>query len=206
MHKLFAPDSIVMRAMSRLCDLFFLNLFFLLSCIPVITIGAAITAMYTVCFRFDTEKESGIFKSYCNAFRNNWKQATAVWLIILLCGGSACFNCLLFSSLSGTLRYTSLVFAVLLALVLLTAGYVFPLISQFHNRMMPTLKNAFALSVGYLPRSILVTVINILPFAILLTNIYLFFQTAFIWVTIYFAAGAYLNSRLLKTILDPYLK
>ena len=206
MHKLFEPDSIVMRAMSRLCDLFFLNLIFLLSCIPVVTIGAAATALYTVCFRFDTEKESGIFKCYCRAFRENWKQATAVWLILLLCGGTACFNCFLFSSLSGAVRYASLLFAVLLALVLLTAAYVFPLTSQFDNSIMTTVKNAFALSVGYLPRSILVTVINILPFAILLTNLYLFFQTAFIWVTIYFAAGAYLNSRLLKTILDPYLK
>ena len=125
---------------------------------------------------------------------------------ILLCGGTACFNCFLFSSLSGAVRYASLLFAVLLALVLLTAAYVFPLTSQFDNSIMTTVKNAFALSVGYLPRSILATVINILPFAILLTNLYLFFQTAFIWVTIYFAAGAYLNSRLLKTILDPYLK
>lgn len=205
MLKLFSPDSIVMRTMSRVCDLFLLNVFFLLSCIPIITIGAAATALYTVCFRFDTEKEAGVIKVYCKAFRENWKQATAIWLILLACGGSACFNCFLFYGMSGIFRVFALLFVLLLALVLLTAGYIFPLVSQFDNRLLPALKNAFSLSIGYLPRSILITLINILPCILFFTNVYLFFQTAFIWVTIYFAAAAYLNSRILKRVLDPYL-
>lgn len=205
MEKLFSPDSVFMRAMSRIGDLLLLNFFFLLTCIPVITIGAAATALYTVSFRFDTEKEAGITRSYWEAFRANWKQATAVWLLLLLCGSSACFNVFLFYSMSGAFRYAAILFALLLALALLTAGYAFPLLSQFDNQIMITLKNAFALSLGYLPRSILIALLNLLPFIVFLADVYLFFQTAFIWVAIYFAAAAYLNSRLLKPILERYL-
>lgn len=205
MQKLFSPDSVFMRAMSRIGDLLLMNFYFLLTSIPIVTIGAATTALYTVSFRFDTDKETGITGSYFRAFWANWKQATAIWCIFLLCGGSACFNVFLFSRMPGVFRYMSILFALLLALALLAAGYAFPLLSQFENRVVLTLKNAFALSLGYLPRSILILLLNLLPFIVFLADVYLFFQTAFIWAAIYFAAAAYLNSRLLKPILERYL-
>lgn len=206
MQKLFSPDSVFMRAMSRIGDLLLLNFFFLLTSIPIFTIGAAVTALYTVCFRFDTDKESGIVGSYFRAFRANWKQTTAVWCIFLLCGGSACFNAILFSRMPGAFRFLSVLFVLLLALALLAAGYAFPLLSQFENRVVITLKNALALSLGYLPRSMAILFLNLLPLIVFLADVYLFFQTAFIWAAIYFAAAAYLNSRLLKPILERYLR
>jgi len=205
MQKLFSPDSAFMRAMSRVGDLLILNFFFLLTSIPIVTIGAGATALYTVCFRFDTDKEAGIVGSYFRAFRANWKQATIIWLILLVCGGSACLNVFLFYSLSGVFRYLAVLFALLLALLLLTAGYTFPLLSRFDNPVMTTLKNAFALSLGYLLRSVLMMLLNLLPFIVFLTDVYLFFQTAFLWAAVYFSAAAYLNSRLLRPVLDRYL-
>lgn len=194
-----------MRAMSRIGDLLILNFLFLLTSIPVVTIGAGATALYTVTFRFDTDNEAGIVGSYFRAFRANWKQATAIWLILLVCGGSAGLNAFLFYSMSGVFRYLAVLFVLLLALLLLTAGYTFPLLSQFDNRVMTTLKNAFALSLGYLPRSVCITLLNLLPFIVFLVDVYLFFQTAFVWAAIYFAAAAYLNSRMLKPVLERYL-
>ena len=140
MEKLFSPDSVFMRAMSRIGDLLILNFLFLLTSIPVVTIGAGATALYTVTFRFDTDNEAGIVGSYFRAFRANWKQATAIWLILLVCGGSAGLNAFLFYSMSGVFRYLAVLFVLLLALLLLTAGYTFPLLSQFDNRVMTTLK------------------------------------------------------------------
>lgn len=194
-----------MRMMSRVADLLLLNILFLLTSVPVITIGAASTALYTVCFRFETDREAGVVRSYFRAFRDNFKQATIIWLIVLLCGGTACCNAYLFYSLGGALRYAGLLFPLLFALALLAGSYAFPLLSQFDNGVMATLKNALALSLGYLPRSILIAALNIFPFAVLLCDVLLFFQTAFIWVAIYFSAAAYLNTILLKRVLCPYL-
>lgn len=205
MQTLFSPNSKFMRAMSRIGDLLLLNFFFLLTCVPVVTIGAAVTALYTVCFRFETGRESGVIRSYFQAFRDNWKQATVLWLVLLLCGASACFNAYLFYCMAGVIRYAFILFLILFALVLLTGSYVFPLLSQFDNRTLPTLKNALALSLGYLPRSVLITALNIFPFVLLLTDLYTFFQAAFIWVALYFAAAAYLNAQLLKKVFVPYL-
>lgn len=205
MQTLFSPDSLFMRTMGRVGDLLVLNFLFLLTSLPLVTIGAASTALYTVCFRFDTEKEAGVIRSYFRAFRESWKQATVLWLILVLCCGCACFNALLFFRMGGMLSWLSILFLILTALALLAGGYVFPLLSQFDNRILSTLKNALALSLGYLPRSVVITAVNGLPFILLLTDVYLFFQTAFLWAAIYFAAAAYINSLLLKKVLMPYL-
>lgn len=206
MKALFSPDSRFMRAMSRIGDLLLLNFFYLLTCVPVITIGAASTALYTVCFRFETEREAGVIRSYFQAFRDNWKQATVLWLILLLCGGSACFNAYTFFCMTGIIRYAFILFLILFALVLLSGSYIFPLLSRFDNHTLSTLKNALALSLGHLPRSILITALNIVPFVLLLTNLYIFLQAAFIWAALYFAAAAYLNSWLLRKVFSPYLE
>lgn len=78
------------------------------------------------------------------------------------------------------------------------ASYAFPLLSRFRNDTKSVLKNALIFSVAYLPRTVLIVVINVLPWALLLTNLYLFLQVGFIWVAVYFAAAAYINTRLLK--------
>ncbi len=46
-------------------------------------------------------------------------------------------------------------------------------------------------------------VVNVFPWALLLTNLYMFLQVGFIWVVVYFAAAAYINTRLLKKYLLP---
>ena len=205
MQKVFSPDSKFMRAMSRLGDLMLLNVFFLLCCIPVITIGAANTALYTVCFRFGTDREGGTVRSFFRAFRDNFRQSTALWLVTLLCGGTAGLNTYVFYLMPGSIRYGFILFALLFVLVLLIFGYTFPLLSQFDNSVFSTLKNALVLALGYLPRSVLMAVLNMLPWALLLANILLFFQAGLIWVMVYFASAAYANTFILRKVFAPYL-
>ena len=194
-----------MQAMSRIGDLLILNFFFLLTCVPIVTIGAASTALYTVCFRFGTDREAGVIKSYFRAFRENFRQATVLWLIILLCGCTAGINIFLFYSMSGAVRYLFILFVVLLVLVLLIGAYVFPLLSQFSNDNPSTLKNALILSLGYLPRSVVIAGLNVFPFALMVLNFYTFLQAAFLWAALYFSAAAYLNTVLLQKVFAPYL-
>ena len=205
MHAIFSPDSRFMRTMSRVADLILLNLCYLLTCIPVFTIGTASAALYTVCFRFGSEEEKGVIKSYFQAFRENLKRGTGLWLIILLCGATALINTWVFYAMPGVVRYLFLLFAVLFVLALLVFGYAFPLLSQFDDGVWPTLRNALILGLGYLPRSLLITAFNIFPFVLLLLDLYRFLQAAFLWTVVYFALAAYVNTFLLKGVLAPYL-
>ena len=65
---------------------------------------------------------------------------------------------------------------------------------------------ALIFSVAYLPRTALIVVINVFPWALLLTNLPMFLQVGFIWIAIYFAAAAYINTRLLKKVFAPYME
>lgn len=202
----FSIDSKFMRAMSRVADLIVLNLVYLLTCLPVVTIGAATTALYSVCFRLGTQQEGSLMKGYFRAFRDEFRQATLIWLFLLLFGAAVCVNIMLFLGLSGWMRYLFILFTFLLAIVLMILSYAFPLLSQFRNDTKSVLKNALILSVAYLPRTALIVVINVLPWALLLTNLYLFLRVGFLWVALYFAAAAYINACLLRKVFAPYME
>ena len=202
----FSLDSGFMRAMSRIADLIILNVIYLVTCLPVVTIGAASTAMYTVCFRLGTEREGSPVKDYFRAFRDEFRQATLIWLFLLLFGAASCVNIFIFLGTSGWMHYLFFLFVLFLVVVLMMAGYAFPLLSQFRNDTKSVIRNALIFSVAYLPRTALIVVINVFPWALLLTNPYLFLQAGFIWVVVYFAAAAYINTRLLKKVFAPYME
>ena len=205
MGAFFSPDSKFMQAMARVSDLVILNLLFLLSCVPLITIGAASAALYTVCFRIGTDREQGVCRSYFRAFRENFWQGTILWLIAVVFFGAGIVNVFLFYSMEGPLHYLFLLMTVLMVLGVLMHSYAFPLISQFSNKTLPTLKNAFCLSLGYLPRSLVIAVVNVFPLALALVDLYLFLQVGFVWAFLYFSAAAYINALLLKKVFAPYL-
>ena len=202
--KLFSPDSKYMRAMSILGDLFVLNLVFLICCIPVVTVGPAIAALDTAAFRIIRGKEGRTLAVFFQAFRQNLRRGICLWLTLLLPGAFVAMDIWLFAAFTGPLRYMEVLFGILLALVLFTAGYAFPLLSQFDNTVKGTLKNALFLSLGYLPRTIVITILNVFPFALLVWNMLLFLECGFIWIFLYFATSACLNAKLLEKVFAPY--
>ena len=163
MFSLFSPDSEFMLAMERVFDLLLLNVLFLLTSLPVVTIGASATALYTVCFRFDTEREGSVWKDYFRAFRENFRQSTLLWLVIALFALTSGVNVILFRGMTGVLSWLFLPCSVLLVIAVLMGSCLFPLLSQFSNDSRTAMKNAFFLSVGYLPRFLMVAGIMFFP-------------------------------------------
>ena len=206
MNGLFAPNSRFMRYLNRFADLMILNLLFLLTSIPIFTIGASLTALYSVCFRLGTDREGSTFRDYFAAFKENFRQATALFLLLLLwlmgTGGAAVIFCFM----AGWMHYLFVPFAVLFIVVVLVASYVFPLLSRFENGTATTLKNAALLSLGYLPRSIIIGAINLFPFVLLAVDLLTFLKAGFAWLLIWFSAAAYCNCLLLKRVFAPYLE
>ncbi len=199
---LFSPDSKIMQALTRICDLVLLNLLFLLTCLPIFTMGAASAALYDMCFRMYTDEEGGIFLGYFRAFGRNFRQSTPIFLLLLLIAAVAGFDFYLFALQEAPLSYLAILALPILALTAMTYGYAFPLVSQFDNSMGCTLKNALLLAVAYLPRTLCVTALNILPLLLLLRPD-VFFDIGIMWVVIYFSATAYVNALILRKVFAP---
>lgn len=209
MRFLFDPESQIMQIISRICDIVVLNLVFLLTCIPIFTIGAANTALYDVVFRLDTEREGKLLATYFRSFKENFLQSTALWLALLLFGAATYMNMTRFSVLGEKaylLGYGLFIVSMLvLVLEVFIFSYGFPLFSRFRNSTRQTTLNALLLAIGNLPRTLVVTVINCFPWALLLVNFYAFIRLGFIWLALYFAAAAYFNSRVLKKVFDSLI-
>lgn len=201
---MFSPDSKIMMIITRITDLIVLNILFIITCLPVFTIGAATTALYTMCFRLMREEYRGITRSYLQAFRSNFKQSTLIWGILLVIGGPAVYYLTQLLALGGIVSYFSFIFVLILAACCMTGGYVFPWISQFENSAGQALKNALILSISRLPRTAAILMINLLPLIVWVIDPELFLQISFLWVALYFSAAAYMNTGILWHAFKPY--
>lgn len=201
---MFSPDSKTMQIIGRVTDLILLNIVYLLTCLPIFTIGAATTALYTMCFRLMREEYSGLIRSYFRAFKDNFKQATVIWGVLLVAVIPALYYLSQLLTLEGMLRYASFVFVLIAAVGLMTASYVFPWISQFENGTVQALKNALILSISHLPRTLCILAINLMPLIVWVINAELFIQVSFLWIVLYSAAAAYMNTGLLWHVFKPY--
>lgn len=204
MNGMFGPDSWLTQVLHRFSSLVVLNLLFLCSCIPIFTIGAALTAMYDVVFRMDTNRETKVADVYFRSFRENFRDSTPLGILFLALIGTGCGNAVIFSGWGSVLGTILSVFSlVILCNTILILGYTFPLLSQFQNTKCNTLKNALLLSIANLPRTLVIAVINCFPWALLIMNLYAFIQLSFLWLVLYFAAAAYFNSRVLGKVFAP---
>lgn len=79
-----SPDSKFFNFMSKLGDFVVLNLLFIITCIPVFTIGTSLCALYTVCKKRLADEESYIIRGYLAIWKENFKNATIIWLFFLI--------------------------------------------------------------------------------------------------------------------------
>lgn len=200
---LFNLDNPVMQFLSKLADLFILNLLFLICCIPIVTIGPASVALYTVTLKAAKNEESYIVKSFFKAFKSNFKIGILTWLIALAAGMILWVDFRILPNLSGQFRQILQVLIMMITLLyLITVLYLFPYIARFENSVTGSIKNAFLMAVVNLPYTMLLAAITVL--AILATLYINFSITGFVWLVIGFSGLAYINSIFFRKIFAKF--
>lgn len=205
--KVFNFEGPVFTFLSRLADLIWLNLLFIICCIPVVTIGAATTALYYVTLKMVKDEEGYITRSYFKAFRDNFVQATVIWLVFLAVIVVMFLDFRIakvgdMSALIGSGRINDVVIVAVgvMAIILgMTLTYVFPLLARFDNTVVNTVKNAFLISIRHLPYTFLMMIIQAVPVVLIW-----FFPALLILVLIMFSAVAYINSKFFRKIFVLY--
>ena len=155
MKKLFDMDKPVMRALSFLCDLLVLNLLTLLCSLPVITAGAAFTAMNDIAIHIARQEENYVVKPFFRSFAANWKQATILWLVFIVAEGFVYAD---FRAAAAYFPALRLPVTALGVVILAVAFYAFALLARYENTLTGTMKNAAILAIGYAPRTLLMLV------------------------------------------------
>ena len=81
------PDSPVMNLITTISELVVLDILCIICSIPIITFGAANSAKYYVAMKKLRGEDCGTIKPFFQAFFRNFKQATIVWIIMLVAIG-----------------------------------------------------------------------------------------------------------------------
>lgn len=206
MGRLFNMDSGLFRFLSRLADLMILNLLFILTCIPIVTIGAACTSLYYVTMKMARDEDAYIARSYFKSFKQNFKQATLIWVAALLLLIVLFLDFQILNAMTAgyvnVIRIALISVSLIIAMILL---YTFPVLAKFYNSIKNTLKNAFFMSIRHFPKTLVMLAISI--GAVVLTFLTSFTLTwgVLIWLMFGFALISYLHSRFFVKIFDLYI-
>lgn len=208
MKKLFSYNSPVIKWINRMGKIAILNMLWLLCCIPIVTIGASTAAMYRIAMDLAQKRDDvSVFGDFFRAFRSNFKHGTLVWLILLLPTALVMLNLLML--ITGGLGYTMSTYIVCLIPVpplLFIYAYVFAYVATFEDKPMRTIINSAILSIANFLKTLLMVVLNLLPFIVYVFATEIFVRFLFVWLLFAFALIAYLNSKLILKVFAPYMK
>ena len=165
MGNIFSTDSKFTHYTNKFSDLITLNLWFVLTSLPLITIGASATAMHYVLLRiYRDELEYSITKNYFRAFRENFRQATAIWIVYIVFG-AVLFADLFFITNPGFLKILVTIVSILLVLSL---SWIFVLQSRYANPVYATIRNAVVFSIMHPIDTVLMCALMLLPLLLLI--------------------------------------
>ena len=188
--KFWAIDSPVMRVLGRLGDIIILNMIFVVGCIPVITIGTSLSALYAVAMKMARGEDPSVWKEFWKAYKRNFRPATICWK-----RGS--------ESMYSIMR---IVLAVILGMWMLMFQYLFPYIARFENGIFATLRNALLLAAAHIPSTIVIVGLSVGSLILTLFTSRSFVIASIIWVFFGFAVLAYVQAFLLCRIFEKYEK
>lgn len=201
--KLLSLDSPVMRFLSKTADIILLNALFLICCLPIITIGAALTALFACTMKLVKNEEGYLIRSFFIAFKDNFRQSTAAWCILISIGGIAVFD---FLSVPSSLPYIGAALHILLGIVILFtlfgAAYVFPCLAKFKGSLKEMIKNSFLIGMANLPATVALIALPVL--AVVLSLFFGLSAACLFFTLLGFSLTAFAASFPLQKILAKY--
>lgn len=199
--RIFAAEGKLAGFLNRLGDLIALNILTLITMIPVVTAGAAITSMYEITLKMVRNEEGKIFASYFSALRSNLKKSTMIWMAGAGITAFLCLDIWLLGRVDGEwiMYYKILLFVFALIVMMFT---VFALITaaRFENTLRNTVKNGILFCIIHFLKSILM-------FAVMLIPVVLLFVSARFWsvVVLFGASGpAFLTSIYFRDLFSGF--
>ena len=79
----FDTDNFLMRFCEKVLDIVTVNLLFVVSCLPIVTIGVAKVSLYQTIFEVKSSRRVPVFKTYMRAFKQNLKLGLQLGLLEL---------------------------------------------------------------------------------------------------------------------------
>ena len=207
MGRFFSMDNKFFTFMNKVADLCILNIICLVCCIPIVTAGASITAMYYVTLKMVRNEEAYIVRSFFKSFKDNFKQATIINLIMIAVGAVLYLDLNVAKNMPGSAgQFFYVIFMAFVIIYYVLLLYVYPILARFYNTIRNTIKNALFMAIRHLPYTVVMVLIGLCPLLLLFIGSYQIQSTLFVlFLVMGFGVIAYCNSFFLVKIFDHYM-
>ena len=184
-------------------DLFVLNVYFFVTCLPIITIGASLTALYTVTNKLVRNEEGAIRTEYFKSFKSNFKQATIIWLIDIFCIIFLMFQLFYYQThQNGMSKFLFIFMGMEFVIMAFEMPLQFPLLSRYENTVPMIMLNSLILALNNLGVWFRQFFIWLFPLALYYMKPTWLAYTWFLWGMVLTALLAYACSMFLRTFFD----
>ena len=202
---IFNTDNLFMRICEKILDLVTVNLLFLLSCLPLVTIGIAKISLYETLFEIKGARRVKVTAMYMQAFRKNWKVGFKLGLLELLIVGISLFDLMLFwrqetlpfqmlkATCIGVIIFTSLLFLC-----------IYPLAAKFEMTVKDLLQTGLIMVSLHFPWFFLMIALLAVIVFFLSSSGFVLLLGFTLFVLVGFAALGFLQLPIMETIFNKY--
>lgn len=202
---IFNTDNLFMRICEKILDLVTVNLLFLLSCLPLVTIGIAKISLYETLFEIKGARRVKVTAMYMQAFRKNWKVGLKLGLLELLLVGISLFDLVLFwkqeTMLFQMLKATCIGVIIFTSLLFLC---IYPLAAKFEKTVKDLLQTGLIMVSLHFPWFFLMIALLAVIVFFLSSSGFVLLLGFTLFVLVGFAALGFLQLPIMETIFNKY--
>ena len=202
---IFNTDNLFMRICEKILDLVTVNLLFLLSCLPLVTIGIAKISLYETLFEIKGARRVKVTAMYMQAFRKNWKVGLKLGLLELLLVGISLFDLVLFwkqeTMLFQMLKATCIGVIIFTSLLFLC---IYPLAAKFEMTVKDILQTGLIMVSLHFPWFFLMIALLAVIVFFLSSSGFVLLLGFTLFVLVGFAALGFLQLPIMETIFNKY--
>lgn len=203
LRRKLTPKERFFRACEKFGDLFMLNIFFTVTSLPIITIGASFTAMYTMTLKMVKNEDVSVKKGYFEAFKKNFKQSTQLWVVIMIIIALMYKQFqVVFSGRSNGANLLVMILGLEMLILSFVLPLLFPMIARYENDNLNMLKNTLLASLMHLGTWATVYFLWVIPVILYYFKPILFIYTWYLWFMFLAAFIAYTCSHSLYKMFD----
>lgn len=206
MKNIFNLDSPLMQMLTRLGEMIIINFLCLVCCLPVITTGAALSATHRIMQDYVTDNEGSLIKTFFRAFKENFKQATITWLVLLVLAVAMVLNFIFVGVFLGDVMNgipALALYAMLGVMSILAVGiavFLFPLLTRYKNTLRQHVINSLILTITKPHLALAMVLLHAFPLLLLYFFPSVFLQTLIFWLLVGVAFLIYVDNAILRKV------
>lgn len=202
---MFQEDGLFSRIFGFLGQLIALNLLWIVCTVPMVTAGASTTALFYCTLKIHKEGECRPVRDFWKSFKQNFKQATIIWLLMIVVAVVIYFEIKTIPTMPGIMPT---LFSYMLSAICIPFGiaalYIFPALAAFENKITKLVLGAFYFSVKNLLYALAIALITVMPMFFTMVDAGLFPVYLLVWLLCGFSLTALTDSWFFWKLFRPY--